>query len=367
MRKQKKRQNDYPEKTPNTLERLGFVFLIVLVLCLLWWFFFTPSSSWVERVYSQGFYAWLSSWWVPLSNAASFSWAALLLSVLPVAYLLMVFLSFRRNIFWKGLFLVFSRTLASFIIIAAWFVVTWGANYQRDSIETQMNLQTNAATETDLEQLLKTLTIIIQETVTAERNEQEATEAIRISLEETVETLTGIRPTIPNNVKRLPNGSLILLGRASGIMSPWTLEPHIDGALPSLSYVAIGAHELAHVAGYAGEADADLISAIAGLNAQNEFANYAVALRFWQSAIWQLPQAKQASFRDQLPEQAKKDLEAMNAPYRNYQLPQFVQRIQQQSYDRYLKTQGVSSGIQDYSRAIDLLIKAQKQGLVLNP
>ena len=56
------------------------------------------------------------------------------------------------------------------------------------------------------------------------------------------------------------------------------------------------------------------------LNAQNEFANYAIALRFWQNAIWQLPQDKQASFRDQLPEQTKKDLEAINAPYRNYQL-----------------------------------------------
>lgn len=367
MHKQKRKQTDYLKKTPNTLERLSFISLIILSLFLLWWFFFTPSSNWVERVYSQGFYIWLASWWVPLSNSASFSWAALLLIALPIAYLLMVFLSFRRNLFWKGLFLFLSRTLASFIIIVAWFVVTWGANYQRNSIETQMNLQASETTEADLEQLLSSLTLLIQDTVTAERNEQEASNAINLSLQETVANLTGEQPTLPDNVKRLPSGSLILLGRASGIMSPWTLEPHIDGALPSLSYVAIGAHEQAHVAGYAGEADADLISAIAGLNAQNDFANYAIALRFWQSAIWQLPQAKQASFRDQLPEQAKKDLETMNAPYRNYQLPQFVQRIQQQSYDRYLKTQGISSGIQDYSRAIDLLIKAQKQGLILNP
>ncbi len=367
MPKQKRKKNNYPNKPANTRVHLGFISLVILFLFLLWWFFFTPSSSLVERVYSQGFYAWLASWWVPLSNASSFSWAALLLTVLPLAYLLMVFLSFRSKIFWRGLFLVLSRSMASVIIIAAWFVVTWGANYQRDSIETQMNLQTDAATQTDLEELLNALTIIIQETVTADRNEQEATQAIRSSLEETVETLTGTRPTLPDNVKRLPSGSLILLGRASGIMSPWTLEPHIDGALPSLSYVAIGAHELAHVAGYAGEADADLISAIAGLNAKNDFANYAIALRFWQSAIWQLPPDKQLSFRDQLPQQAKKDLEAMNAPYLKYQVPRFIQRIQQQSYDSYLKAQGVSSGIQDYSRAVDLLIKAQKQGLVLNP
>ncbi|MCA9837419.1 MAG: DUF3810 family protein [Trueperaceae bacterium] len=301
---------------------------------------------------------------MPLTNGLPFSLAGILLLVLPLLWLLMVTLSFKKRHAWHSVALIIWRTVLGLLLITLLFVINWGANYGRESIETQFGLQTPQVSEADLERLLSTLTVTILETSSAERDEAKAMASLVSSLKTTVVTVTGKVPNLPQKVKRLPDGSLILLGRASGVMSPWTLEPHIDGALPEISYLAIGAHELAHVAGYAGEADADFISALAGLKASDPFARYAVALRFWQQAYWQLPQEKQAAFLARLPDSSRQDLNAMVAPFQKYQMPQFIQNLQQRSYNSYLKSQGVTEGIKDYSRTIDLLIQAQKQGLI---
>lgn len=300
---------------------------------------------------------------MPLSNALPFSLAAILLVFLPLAWLGMLVMSFRARRFWQALALSLWRTAVSVLLIAILFVLIWGANYQRESIETQFALSTPQVTEVDLERLLTDLTQIIVDTAGAERNEERAMASLIASLQATVSSLTGTLPPIPQKVKRLPEGSLILLGRASGVMSPWTLEPHVDAALPEISYLAIGAHELAHVAGYAGEADADFISAMAGLRADDPYARYAVALRFWQQAYWQLSPEKQAGFLAQLPDSSQEDLKEMLAPFQTYQMPRWIQDMQQRSYNSYLKSQGVEAGIKDYSRTIDLLVQAQKQGL----
>ncbi len=300
---------------------------------------------------------------MPLTNALPFSLAGMLLIILPLVGLLMLIVTFKAKYLWRWLALSLWRTVLALTIVAILFLITWGANYQRESIEKQFALQTPQVSEFDLERLLTSLTSIILEASSVQRDEARAMASVISSLQTTVESVTGKVPPLPDKVKRLPKGSLILLGRASGVMSPWTLEPHIDGALPSISYVAIGAHELAHVAGYAGEADADFISAIAGLKAKDAYARYAVALRFWQEAYWQLPKEKQAGFLAKLPDSSRQDLNDMLAPYQKYQMPRFIQNLQQQSYNSYLKSQGVKEGIKDYSRTIDLLIQAQKQGI----
>lgn len=339
---------------------------MVLALPLVLWVFISPSSDWVERRYSRGFYAWLSSWLVPLSNAVPFSMSTVLLFVVPLVWVLVLVVTFKRRLVWRWLALSLWRTLVLGLLVGSLFLFTWGANYDRQSIETQFSLGNPVIVQADLETLVTDLDALIHETVASPRDEDAAMRSIVESLEGVVERRTGVTPRLPARVKRLPKGSLILSGNAAGVISPWTLEPHVDGALPSVSYLAVGAHELAHVAGYAGEADADFMGYMAGLRASNDYARYATALRLWQDAVWQLPEAVRESARAQLPDQAKTDLESMLEPYRTYQMPAFVQNAQRAFYDSYLKTQGVASGIQDYSRTVDLIIAAQKQGLLFD-
>ncbi len=299
---------------------------------------------------------------ISLTGQIPFSLATVLLIALPLVWVFITIRSYQKRQTWWWLGWWLWRSVLSLAALYVLFVILWGANYRREPIETLFKLSESSISQTDLESLAASLQTIIEDTVDSERDLARATSAIRDSLVQTSYNLTGHTLRLPE-VKRLPPGWLILSGRASGVVSPWTLEVHVDGALPDVSYIAVGAHELAHLAGFAGEADADFISAIAGLNAQDNYARYSVALRLWWDAVATFPTSTQKDYLDKLPQKAREDLESSFEPYRRYKLPAWIQNIQSQTYNQYLKTQGVEAGIADYSRIVNLLVKAQKQKL----
>lgn len=65
-----------------------------------------------------------------------------------------------------------------------------------------------------------------------------------------------------------------------------------------------------------------------------------------------------------LPSQAKTDLQAFRDVYLRYQPPRLAARLQARVYDSYLRTQGVTAGVADYGRVIDLLVAARRSGLL---
>jgi hypothetical protein len=331
---------------------------LVLLVGILIWTLATPSSQWLEQSYSLGLYQTIASVLVPITNSVPFSISALLLVTLPVIWLIWTIQRFRRRQFLKWL----RRTVFFALLIYGLFIFTWGANYGRESIESQLGLDVATFTEDDLQRLITTLTSIINDNVATERNLETAKASLHTSLTETVATITGVTPTLPAWVKSLPSGSLILGGNASGVISPFTLEPHLDGALYEPYALAVGTHELAHIAGYAGEADTDFVAALAGLNANDPYAQYAIALKLWNDAVGQLPEDKRSAAFAALPEQARNDLNKMYEPFVRYRLPQWLQNMQTGLYNQYLTSQGVEEGVRDYSRTTTLLLAAQRQG-----
>lgn len=331
----------------------------------MWWLVSSPSQMGVEALYSRNLYPAFATIIVPLTNSFPASLAAFLLLLLPLLWLLGLRLSWRRRS-GTGAWLLKSlwSTAVAAALIYLLFVGLWGANYQRLPVEALFALPDTLPIQDDLLMLSDTLMATIQENATAPRREDAALASVAQAMRVLVFEITGVTPTLPERVKRLPAGSLIRLGSASGVASPWTLEPHVDGALPDVSHVGVGAHELAHIAGYAGEADADFVSALAGLRAEDGFARYAVAIRLWRAAVAQLPREARENYYEQLPNRAKRDLVAMAEPFERYRPPRFIAELQRRSYDRYLKIQGVEAGVADYSRIVNLLIAAQQKGLL---
>ena len=339
-----------------SLGLIAFLFVAALL-----WSFVPPSSEWLERNYSRGLYPIIASVLVPITNAVPFSFTALLLVLVPLGWLVwsVVKLRGRRVLEW----LWGSALLVLTIYLL--FVVTWGANYGRTTIEAQVGLASAKASEDDLRRLVDTLEQTVRQNARAERDMAAARATLRASLIQTVRAFTGITPTLPAWPKLLPTGSLIRFGNASGVISPFTLEPHLDAALWETYSLAIGIHELAHIAGYAREADADFVAAVAGLRTEHPYARYAVALKLWSDAARQLPQTEYAKRLQALPQVARDDLESTLAPFLRYRLPAWIRGIQTQLYNRYLTSQGVSAGVGDYSRTTSLLIAAQRQRLLV--
>jgi Protein of unknown function (DUF3810) len=338
---------------------LGYGLAGVLFLAILLWNVAPPSPAWVEEHYSRSLYQTIASILVPITNSVPFSISAILLIAIPIAWLVWTIWSFRQRRFLSWLW----RTVLLAGILYAVFTFNWGINYRRENTETQLDLSTESFAEADLQNLVDTLSQSIQDNIGAERDVIKARASLRSSLIETVETITGVTPTLPTWVKILPAGTLIRAGNASGVISPFTLEPHVDGALSEPYSLAVGGHELAHIAGYAGEADADFIAALAGLSAADPYARYATALKLWNDAVKQLPELQRTKAIAALPQIAREDLQAIYEPFQRYQLPAWIQNMQGSLYNRYLTSQGVEAGIQDYSRTTTLLLAAQRKGL----
>lgn len=338
---------------------LGYILAALLFLAIILWNVITPSPAWIEEQYSRNLYQTIAGFLVPITNSVPFSISAILLFLIPILWLVWTIWSFRQRRFLRWLW----RTVLLAGILYTIFIFNWGINYGRESIETQLDLSTNSFAESDLQNLVDTLSKIIQDNVNAERDVIKARASLRTSLIETVETITGVTPTLPTWVKSLPAGTLIRAGNASGVIAAFTLEPHVDAALSEPYSLAVGTHELAHIAGYAGEADTDFIAALAGLNASDPYARYATALKLWNDAVRQLPEPQRTEAIAALPQLAREDLQAMYEPFQRYQLPAWIQNLQGSLYNRYLTSQGVEAGIQDYSRTTTLLLAAQRKGL----
>jgi len=197
------------------------------------------------------------------------------------------------------------------------------------------------------------------------RNVARALAAISEAMAEIIESWDGTPVRLPHGVKATPKG-LLLVNGTSGMCMPLTLEPNVDGALPDTAFVWTGAHELGHIAGLCGEAEATLIGYAAGLRAKDPYARYAVALNLYTDLCDQLaPDARKAAL-DLLPEVARDDLRAAREAYDRYRIDWF-RRISWRLYNTYLQSQGIEEGGKDYSRGVALFTFAWRKGLIEFP
>jgi hypothetical protein len=168
---------------------------------------------------------------------------------------------------------------------------------------------------------------------------------------------------LPATVRRLPAGTL-LSGGFAGVQAPWWREPHVDGGLPPAAALATGLHELAHAAGWAGEAETDAIAVLAGLACDDPDVRFATALHGLQlvrASCGGCPRPRRgAGARRTLGDAAGGGDVAWAASadaVRAHRLAP-VQRAAEATYDVYLRAHGIEAGMADYGRAAVLLVAA---------
>lgn len=249
----------------------------------------------------------------------------------------------------------------------SWFYLAWGVNYRRPPVEQLLGLPAERVGVEELSDLADYLLRAVRQGVAAAEEAAAAPggrvgaafASVAAELDGLVARL-GSPVRVPAHLKTLPPGTLMTFGYA-GMISPFLLEANVDGALTDHARVAVGAHELAHLAGFAGEADADLVGAIAGLRAADPYARYSVALDQLARLTWHLPPKVLGRVLAELPERAQADLRAA-AEVRERHYRPAASRTVTAAYDRYLRTQGVEAGVVDYERGVRLLALALRAG-----
>jgi hypothetical protein len=323
----------------------------------------------VERWYSRGIYPWIARAVVPLADLVPFS-AGLALYVLAplgvVAWIVASRVRSRRSGVRLGRWGagMLGKAAAAAVVLYAWFIAVWGAGYRREKIEVRLGLAGPTATAEEVSRVAAALARRVADDFVepALRREEEALGSLRESLASVIEGWDGVRPALPRRVKRAPPGALLAFG-TSGTIVPFILEANVDGAEPDVAFLATAAHELAHVAGLAGEDDADLAAAVAGLRAGDRLARYATALRLFRKFSAALPREESDRFHAALPAGAIEDLRRIDEASRRYRVPALA-RAGRKVYDSYLRSQGRKEGVKEYSRVVGLLVRAAEKGIV---
>ena len=333
---------------------------------------FVLPATWIEAAYCRGVFPWIQ--FAVVSVTGVIAWP-LTFTVLVLVVIVWPMLGWRRwrrgrqrgvrrRVLLAAGLLRIARVL---LYTVAAFLLTWGIGYRRVPIEDRWQLGPNVEAAAVHDVSLRLLAIIRRDVPVdgAIDDEDRAFAAIAAAERQIVTTLEGWTPVVPANIKHPPAGVLLAMG-IYGVCYPFTLEANVDPALPLTFRLAIGAHELAHVLGYCGEADANLVSFVAGLRAEDPLARYSTALSMMRYAFAGVSIEEGMWLRANLPKRARDDLAALAAANRDYRL-ETVAKIQSSLNDTYLKTQGVALGTGDYERGLRLFVRAYQKGMVAMP
>ncbi|MDP5169431.1 MAG: DUF3810 domain-containing protein [Bacteroidia bacterium] len=336
----------------------GITWLLLIVL--------RGNPLFAEVVYSQGIYALLRLIWDYTIGWLPFP---LLYVVVP----LLLFLLFRsiknrkkETLTWH---IRLRRTLLGIVGFAGMvlfaFYFSWGFNYLRLPIESQLNMGVDSLSRAALldEYALATAELLAADSALGPRigpiAESDLPENLEAHLRETERAWLQSQhipaPGRPRGRRLFPKGLLMQLG-ASGIYIPFVAEGHIDAALPPATRPSTMAHELGHAFGFGDEGSCNFLAWITCQQSEYPAVRYSGALAYWRETAnrlgW-LDRERVLQDIEGLPGGIQADLAEIKAIREQY--PGFFPQVSTQIYDEYLQAQGIEEGVLNYARVIQLV------------
>jgi hypothetical protein len=249
-------------------------------------------------------------------------------------------------------------TLVFGSVVYLWFSGVWGLNYARTRLEDAIGYQTARVTPSALRELADRAVQEVNRTYSAAHAagfpEIGDVPAPLVNALHAVEHRLGRAvPTIPGRPKRTLLAWFFRASGVDGMHAPFLLETLLNPDLTPPERPVVLAHEWAHLSGYAPESDASFVGLLASLRADPP-AQYSAWLALFDDALGQLPAAERPALVARLGPGPQADRRAIRE--RLTARVELIARASWQTYDQYLKAQGVSEGVQSYSRVVQLLL-----------
>jgi hypothetical protein len=339
---------------------IGGSLLAPLALLALGLSFRFPQAT--EGIYSQGVYPQIVRLFAAL-NRASFSWAEVLL----VAVLAAAALFFRP----KRVFL----TIWCGAGAALWgFLVLWGFNYARPSLETRLHLEPPAVGP---EALLAAgeRTASLTSTLFGELGQEKGPTRLPMSFAELDRHIDeGYRElALPGDrirwttapAKPLLSSTLFSYLGISGVFVPFTGEPSVNARQPDAALPLVLAHEKAHQRGITHEGEANfaafLVCSREGAPPYLRYAAYLFATQYLLGeAASRLPREEVASAWERLGEGPFADVQALHDFWKRYQ--GVASELTSEVNDGYLRALQVPGGVESYGTVVRLLLALDARG-----
>jgi hypothetical protein len=318
-------------------------------------------ADFIERYYALWFYPALQAELTSWSNTSAVSLFDVLAIFAGLGVLTGFAVALRRA--WRARSVRrLGRPLAGVVVCAAvgylWFEAAWGLNYARLPIERRIGYDATRVTQGALRELAARAASEVNANygdahVGGFPEIGDMPPALVSAVHEVERRLGRPRPTTPGRPKKTLLAVFFRASGVDGMHAPFLLETLISPDLTPPERPAVLAHEWAHMAGFAPEADASFVGLLAAMQADAP-SRYSAWLALFDDAVSQLPAAERKALLDRLEPGPRADRQAILQ--RLTARVEVIARASWETYDHYLKAQGVSEGIQSYSRVVQLLL-----------
>ena len=281
-------------------------------------------------------------------------------------------LFFKKKIPFRQRFTEGGKKLLNFVGFMLFsFFLLWGFNYGRPNFAKQIGLTVH---KLDTMALRKELLIAAQEAIAARDTlmkprhyenitDSDTTQAFAITeyfesdmRNYTTQLLNKYNFPAGGHLRgrqTKPDGLLFRFGIA-GIYMPYIGESSIDNALHPLEKPFSMAHEMAHGYGWTEEATANFVAYLTCTQSDDLFTRYSGYLSYFRYVASNFKRKcpeEYKVFRETLPIGIKNDLTAINQRIERY--PDWFDTTDLN--DLYLKSQGVTEGVESYARIVVLV------------
>jgi Protein of unknown function (DUF3810) len=245
-------------------------------------------------------------------------------------------------------------------LIYLWFVAAWGGNYRRRPVAEFVEFDGSRVTaeavaalnETAIRELGRLRPALPTATASWPGREQAAA-----GLQAALETGTGLLglpgPVRPGRPKITLLDAYLTRAGVSGMTDPFFLETLLASNLLPFELPAVIAHEWGHLAGLARESDASFFGLLVCLHA-DEGAQYSAWLDIFVRTLSARSREERRAIPARLPEAVRADLRAMAERSERDQV-RAVSLVAWRTYDTYLRSQRVESGVRNYGEVVRLL------------
>jgi hypothetical protein len=318
--------------------------------------------AWVERQFARVWFPPLQRTLTAASNAVPFALLdALLLGALLAALAAAgaVILAPRgRRLAAVGRRAAQAAVAASLVFL--WFMAAWGGNYRRLPVSEQVEFDAARATteavaalnETaigELQRLRPGLPVAVGDWPDRPRTAV----ALAPALEKGTALLGLPAPVVPGRPKATLIDAYFTRAGVSGMTDPFFLETLLASNLLPFEVPAVLAHEWGHLAGLARESDASFFGLVVCLHG-DDAARYSAWLDIFGRTLAARGREDRRAALERLPAGVRADLRAMADRTARDQV-RAVSEAAWRTYDTYLRSQRVESGVRNYGEVVSLL------------
>lgn len=354
MKKRNKRKYNYKTEKKRTFLTL-LIFSSIVISSVFLFSRSTTLSEWYLLKIYPSIAALLStvSALFPFSVYDIFIFIAVLYLLKLILFVLIKRTSFKSFIF----------SLVRFVtILIAWFYFGWGISYFRKDYYSRTNIQETTFNADILREF--TSYFISQANNSYVEIEIMEKEDIRKEIEKAYkqvhEQLAINYPNGKRRIKKMVFESIFTKMGISGYFGPFFNEIHVNNYSLDFTYPFTLAHEMAHQFGIAKESEANLYAFIVCISSDDERIRYSA----YASTISYLLNDVRILMPDEYEEVIKtinpriiEDLQRNRQHWLSVR-NETLSDAQDKAYDAYLKSNRISSGRENYSEVVGLLISS---------